>query len=138
MKLIITLALLGWLISAFIRAKRDITGRLDETEKELGRQMEAQERLEKAVAKHDEEINKLTFRMEQAEADIDHWKEQIGNLYALLDVAQNELEQSIIGGKNQAKYQKQIITLSNQIHAAEARLAKAQYTRDEASRKLAA
>ena len=76
--------------------------------------------------------------MAQAESDIEHWKEQIGNLYALLDVAQNELEQSIIGGRNQAKYQKQVITLNNQIHSAEARLNKATFERDQAKRKLVA
>ena len=104
--------------------------------KEQERQARELEKHEAWLIKHDEEIEKLQFRMSKAESDIEHWKEQIGNLYALLDVAQNELEQCIVGGKNQTKYQKQVITLNNQIHAAEQRLAKAQFDWDCADRKL--
>lgn len=107
-------------------------------QREQMRQAKELERHEAWLIKHDEEIEKLQFRMSKAESDIEHWKEQIGNLYALMDVAQNELEQSIVGGKNQTKYQKQIITLNNQIHVAEQRLAKAQFDWDCADRKLRA
>ena len=76
--------------------------------------------------------------MDKAIKDEEHWKEQVGNLYALLDMAQNELQQAIIGGKNQMKYQKQIITLNNQIHAAEARYDKAKQDKTMLKRELEA
>lgn len=166
MSLVITVVLIGWLTSALIRsadrkaqAKREARIRAEqkrqrdelrqqredarewarqqvEIQREQMRQAKELERHEAWLIKHDEEIEKLQFRMSKAESDIEHWKEQIGNLYALLDVAQNELEQCIVGGKNQTKYQKQVITLNNQIHAAEQRLAKAQFDWDCADRKL--
>ena len=107
-------------------------------EREQLRQAKELAKHEKWLQKHDEEIDRLKFRMNQAESDIEHWKEQLGNLYALLDVAQNELEQSDIGEKNQAKCQKQIISLTNQIHSAENKLSKAEFDRDQAKRKLVA
>ena len=110
--------------------------RVVELEMEQVRQSKELEKHEAWLKKHDEEIAKLQYKLSSAESDIEHWKVQIGNLYALLDVAQNELEQSILGGKNQAKYQKQVITLGNQIHAAEQRLSKAEFERDNAQRKL--
>ena len=110
--------------------------RIVELEHEQLRIRKEQERQAEILRKHDEEIAKLQYKLSASESDIEHWKVQIGNLYALLDVAQNELEQSIIGGKNQAKYQKQVITLGNQIHAAEQRLSKAEFERDNAQKKL--
>lgn len=110
--------------------------RIVELEHEQLRLRKEQERQAEILRKHDEEIAKLQYKLSASESDIEHWKVQIGNLYALLDVAQNELEQSIIGGKNQAKYQKQVITLGNQIHAAEQRLSKAEFERDNAQKKL--
>ena len=115
---------------------REWTRKQIELEREQIRQARELEKHEAWLKKHDEEIAKLTFKISQAESDIGHWKEQIGNLYALLDVAQNELEQSIVGGRNQTKYQKQIITLNNQIHSAESRLAKAKFEKATAKRKI--
>ena len=114
------------------------TRRLVALEREQLRLARESERHSAMLRKHDEEIEKLKFRMDQAESDIEHWKSQVGNLYALLDLAQDELDQAIVGGKNQAKAQKKIITLNNQIHAAESRLAKAEYIKAEAKRKLVA
>ena len=166
MSLVITIVLIGWITSALIRSAdkkaqakrnarivaeqkrqrdelrqqredaREWARQQVEIQREQMRQAKELERHEAWLIKHDEEIEKLQFRMSKAESDIEHWKEQIGNLYALLDVAQNELEQCIVGGKNQTKYQKQVITLNNQIHAAEQRLAKAQFDRDCAERKM--
>lgn len=83
-----------------------------------------------------QDIDKLTRQVKQADADIEHWREQTGRLYALLDIAENELNQSIIGGKNQEKYQKQVIAYNNQIHAAETRIAKAEGIKADAQKKL--
>lgn len=115
---------------------REWTRRQIELEREQIRQAKELEKHEAWLVKHDEEIRKLKRKIEKADGDIEHWKEQLGNLYALLDVAQGELEQSIIGGKNQSKYQKQVVTLSNQIHTAENRLADAKFIKEEAERKL--
>lgn len=103
---------------------------------EQARQAEILQRHEEKIRKHDEEIAKLQFRMDQAEMDIVHWKEQIGNLYALMDIVQAELAQATIGGKTQEKWQRKAITLTNQIHAAEAKLAKAEYEKKCSARKL--
>ena len=107
-------------------------------EQEQRKQQAEQERQAAILAKHEQRIADLEYRVQQAESDIDHWKQTVGNLYALRDVLMNELEQAIVGGKNQTKYQKQIITLDNQIHSAETRLAKAKYTKAKAEQELQA
>ena len=114
-----------------------------ETERKQEKIQREQERIRKEqakqaeqIAKHEKRISDLEFKMEQAESDIAHWKEQTGNLYALLDVLQVELEQAIVGGKNQMKIQKQIISLTNQIHAAESRLAKAEHVKAVSKKEL--
>ena len=92
---------------------------------------------EEMLLKHEEEIEKLKFRMEQAESDIEHWTEQLGNLYALLDIEQNAQIASVPGSAQDAKHQRKIITLTNQIHTAENRIAKAKFAKAEAERKIA-
>ena len=79
-----------------------------------------------------------TVHMEQAESDIAHWKAQLGALYALLDLAQAEQAAAVPGSKADARAQKQIITLGNQIHSAEAKLSKAQHIKKTAERELSA
>ena len=107
-------------------------------EREQMRLAKESEKHEAMLLKHEEEIEKLKFRMEQAESDIEHWTEQLGNLYALLDIEQNAQIASVPGSAQDAKHQRKIITLTNQIHTAESRLAKAQYTKSEAERKMSA
>lgn len=104
--------------------------------KEQEKQRQDIVRHEEWLKKHDEEIEKLQFRLDQAESDIEFLKEKIGNLYALRDMAVNELDQAVIGGKNQTKYQKQIMSLDNQIHAAESKLNKAQFEKRTMERKM--
>lgn len=120
------------------RAFRRMAAEQERQRREQERQAREQERQSEIIRKHEQRISDLEYRMRQAESDIAHWKETVGNLYALRDVAQNELDQAIIGGKNQTRYQKQIITLDNQIHSAESRLAKAQYAKAKAERELQA
>ena len=166
MSVIICITLFCWFLSAVIRSKEskkqakrmakikaeqtrqkeELRQQREEAREWARQQVEMQreqirlarevEKHEAWLVKHDAEIEALQFKMSKAESDIEHWKEQIGNLYALMDVAQNELEQSIVGGKNQTKYQKQVISLNNQIHTAEQRLNKAQFDRDCAERKM--
>ena len=107
-------------------------------EQEQRKQRAEQERQAALLQRHEERISKLEYQMRQAEADIEHWKQTVGNLYALRDVLMNELEQATIGGKNQTKYQKQIITLDNQIHSAETKLVKAKYNKAKAEQEMRA
>ena len=46
------------------------------------------------------------------------------------------MNSALVGGKIQMKYQKQVISLNNQIHTAEQKLNKAQFEKDCAERKL--
>lgn len=61
---------------------------------------------------------------EQAEADIPFIKEQLGNLYALLDLAEAEYSATTNTNK-QAKFLRQINALNKQIHTMETKLNKA-------------
>ena len=152
MAAIILFTLSIWVLSAIIRnadQKRQ-AARIAQVKAEQARQREELKRqreefkrqarqLDKHEAwlkKHDAEIEALQFKVGKAESDIAHWKEQIGNLYALLDIAQAEMNSALVGGKIQMKYQKQVISLNNQIHTAEQRLNKAQFEKDCAERKL--
>lgn len=118
--------------------QREHAKALAELAREQRLQAAEQEKQRVILAKHEKRISELEFKMDKAIKDEEHWKEQVGNLYALLDMAQNELQQAIIGGKNQMKYQKQIITLNNQIHAAEARYDKAKQDKTMLKRELEA
>lgn len=117
--------------------------RIVELEQEQVRQRREQERLAKeqerqaeVLRRHEEEIAKLRHKLTSAESDIAHWSEQIGNLYALLDIEQANQASALPGSKTDIKAQKSIITLTNKIHAAEQRLSKAEFEKDSAQRKL--
>ena len=109
-----------------------------ETEREQIRLAKEQARQAEQLAKHDRQIAQLEFRVAQAEADIETTTERIGKLYALLDIAEAQQAAAVPGSPQDVKYQKQILTLENQIAAAEKRLRKAQFTKQEAERQLAA
>ena len=120
------------------------TARLIALEREAMRQREVERkqaewnaRQEEINRKHDEQIAKLKFRLSTAESDIAHWNEQIAALYAILDMEQLELAGTVNGSKEQMKHQKKIITLNNQIHAAENRLNKAKFEKSFCEDKLA-
>ena len=111
--------------------------RMAAIEREQMRQRKEQEKQAAMLAKHDEEIEKLKFRMAQAESDIEHFTEQIANLYALLDIEQMAQASAVPGSKEDSKHQRKIITLTNQIHTAESRLEKAKFNKEQAERKIA-
>ncbi len=67
---------------------------------------------------------------EQAEADIPYIKEQLGNLYALLDLAEAEYSAATDANK-QARFLRQINSLNKQIHTMETKLDKAQRVLEE-------
>ena len=111
--------------------------RMAAIEREQMRQRKEQEKQAAMLAKHEEEIEKLKFRMAQAESDIEHYTEQLANLYALLDIEEMAQSSAVPGSKEDAKHQRKIITLTNQIHTAETRLEKAKFNKEQAERKIA-
>lgn len=112
------------------------TAQIEQLEAEQAKQAEMLKVHKYAISLHDQKIMKIEQSIAKARADVEHWKTQLGNLYAMLDIAQDELEQSIIGGTNQSKYQAKVVTLTNKIHMAETRLTKAEIARDNAERQL--
>ena len=91
-----------------------------------------------AETKKREQNDKAMFQLIQADANIDYCKERIGELYALLDLAELELAQAMVGGTNQIKQQKQVMSYKKQIKAEEDKLRKAQFCRYSAEQKLSA
>lgn len=87
--------------------------------------------------KHDEQIAKLQFKVEQATSDIEYITEQLGELYALLDIAENQQMMAVPGSKADASAQNKVISLKNRIRTAEKKLDKAKFDKEQAERKLA-
>ena len=106
--------------------------------KEQEKQAREQARQAEQLAKHEERIAQLEFRMSQAEADIEAESERIAQLWALMDLAAAEQDKAVPGSKTDVRCQKQIISLENQIHAAEKRKARAEFTKQTAQQKLSA
>lgn len=93
--------------------------------------------VESAETKRREKNDKALFQLIQADANIDYCKERIGELYALLDLAELELAQAMVGGTNQIKQQKQVMSYKKQIKAEEDKLRKSQFCKYQAEQKLA-
>ena len=106
------------------------------------------------LAKHDEMIANLTFRIQNAEHDIIHIQKQMDEYMPLLwrlDEEMQELDRQISIAqqmrkvdavnryqKEKDKVQRKIISLENNIHTAEKKLAKAQFIKAQATAKLSA
>lgn len=145
---IITIILL-WILYRIIKATRE-RERKRETQiarirreqtrqrKESERIAREQERQAAQLKKHEQRIADLEFRMSQAEADINHWTQQIQNLYALLDIEYKNQYEAAPGSKADITSQKRIITLNNQIHTAETKLSKARHIKATAKQQLKA
>lgn len=107
-------------------------------EREQMKLAKKQQKQAEQIAKHDKRISDLEFRMGQAESDIQFHNERIAQLDAQRDYLLLQQSGTVPGGKEHTKLQNKIMVLDNQIHAAEARLAKAQHTHDMAERELSA
>lgn len=107
-------------------------------EREQMKLAKEQARQAEQIAKHDKRIADLEFRMGQAESDIQFQNDRIAQLDAQRDYLLLQQSGTVPGGKEHTKFQNKIMVLDNQIHAAEARLAKAQHTHDMAERELSA
>ena len=105
--------------------------------KEQERQAKEQAREAAEIAKHEAEIERMRHVLAQATADIDFLQERSAELYAQLDNVLLLQAGTVPGSSQHTKYQSKIVTLHNQIHAAETKLSRAQYQMEQAQRKLA-
>lgn len=96
-----------------------------------------QERQAAQLERHEEQIEKLTFAVEQNTRDIEFYQTRTAELYAQLDNLLLLQAGTVPGSKDHTRYQSKIVTLNNQIHSAECKLAKAQFCKAQAERKLA-
>ena len=96
-----------------------------------------QERQAKEQERQAAEMERMKHVLAQATADIDFLQERSAELYAQLDNVLLLQAGTVPGSSAHTKYQSKIVTLHNQIHAAETKLSRAQYQREQAQRKLA-
>lgn len=106
--------------------------------KEQERQAKEQARQAAEIAKHEAELDRMRHVLAQATADIDFLQERSAELYAQLDNVLLLQAGTVPGSSAHTKYQSKIVTLHNQIHAAETKLSRAQYQREQANKKLSA
>lgn len=106
--------------------------------KEQERQAKEQERQAKELAKHEEQIAKLEFTVSKAQFDIDYLSERVANLDAMRDNLMAQQCACTPTSKGWDKLQRKILTLDNQIHSAESRLGKAQFSMAQAKAKMMA
>lgn len=118
--------------------ERDYNKYTERAQRELEKLAREQQKQAEQLAKHEKRISDIEFKLTQAESDIEHWREQINNLYALMDIEQGAQAEALPGSKADIQSQKRIITLSNRIHTAESRLAKAKHNKAAAEKELAA
>ena len=90
------------------------------------------------LEKHEQELDRMRHVLAQATADIDFLQERSAELYAQLDNVLLLQAGTVPGSSQHTKYQSKIVTLHNQIHAAETKLSRAQYQREQANKKLSA
>ena len=105
--------------------------------KEQERQAKEQARQAAEIAKHEQELDRMRHVLAQATADIDFLQERSAELYAQLDNVLLLQAGTVPGSSAHTKYQSKIVTLHNQIHAAESKLSRAQYQQAHLQAKLA-
>lgn len=114
--------------------------RMKIAEAEAWRKQEAwNAKQEEINRKHDEEIAKLTFKVEQAQNDIEFLTFRLDDLEESFNAATEEalLYHSNGDTVREERAKRKIITLQNQIHTTENKLNKAKFDKDMAERKLA-
>ena len=118
------------------RQRRELERQERQQAAEWERQKREDARRDAQLAKHEEQIRKMQFAMEQAETNIERLSETLYDLYALLDYEKMEQAAVLPGSKEFVKHQNKIISLTSRINSTESRIAKAQFTREEARRKI--
>ena len=116
--------------------RQDAINRQAQAERE--RLRKEQERQAKEQARLAEEQERMKHVLAQATADIDFLQDRTADLYAQLDYQLLLQAGTVPGSKQFEKYQSKIVTLKNQIHAAENKLSRAQYQQAQAQQKLSA
>ena len=114
-----------WIIRKLVLMMGDAKRRSQAAAARIDRIERKQEEHEERLDNHDESIRKVLDKMEQLEADIDHLDERLSNLYAKRDWILLQQEGTTTGGAEWLKYQDKILTVDNQIHAAETKRRKA-------------
>lgn len=105
-------------------------------EKQMAKLQAEQEKQARQLARHEKRLTDLEYRMKQAEADIGFLNDRIANLDAQRDLLLLQQSATVPGSKEHTKYQSKIITIDNQIHAAEVKMAKAKYTQSTAKKEM--
>jgi len=103
---------------------------------ERQRALEAAAQAQAQAVAVEKDLSAARYKLERAEADIDFLQRRSAELYAQLDYALMQQAALIPGSKGFESLQRRIMSLENQIHATETRLAKAQYNKEGAQRKL--
>ena len=120
---------------------------------EQQKQAKEQARQAAILAKHEEEIEKLKFRMEQAEADIlaeqnklDHYTARLSALDEELAKINSDIEYYQLANKvdaekkakaEKAKIEDKIFSFEEKVRACEKRMSKAVFVKEQAERKIA-
>ena len=118
--------------------QRQFDRRLEQQRRKQVRLAKAQEHMQKEQTRQAEQLSKPQFDLVQAMAEIDAGNTRIAQLFALLDIAEANRAAAMPGSREEVRYQKQIISLEQQIYATQKRIAKAEYTQKTARQKLAA
>lgn len=116
--------------------RQDAINRQAQTDRE--RLRKEQERQAQQLEKHEEQIAKLRFAVKQNAEDIEFYTQRQAELYAQLDNLLLLQAGTVPGSTKHTEYQNKIVAKNNQIHAAECKLAKAQFCKAQAEKKLTA
>ena len=157
--IIIAIVILLWSVSALVRmaTTKKQNARIERTKAEQSklreewRQRQAEAKLETArliavereqmrqaeqLAKHEERIEALEYKVRKLDRDIESQQELLADYYAQLDWLLLQQSGTTVGGNEFAKWQNKIVTKSNQIRKAENKLADMKDAKSMANRKL--
>lgn len=96
-----------------------------------------QERQWKELERQAAEQEKMKQQLETARFDIDFLLDRLAKIDTQTDYFLSLQAACVPGSEEYAKYERKIMTLQNQAHAAETKLHKAEYSRQQAERSLA-
>ncbi len=103
---------------------------------EQARQAAEQARQAELLRKHDEQIAKLTARVEQCEEDILQWENQRKQLIEYGDYLERERDACVEGSSEWHKWNNKCMTNNNKVYTLDSRIRKAYYQKTEAERKM--
>ena len=83
-------------------------------EKELERKRKAEEREARRIEKEAEKADKLKLQKEIASSDLEYLRHRLNQIYKLIELAEEDQEGTIYGGKEWVKHEKRIMQLEAQ------------------------